>query len=113
MKPEIVSEEPVTIAELKEELTHIKERDGELNFRASKTEDYLNHFAKFDSKKAQEFKKKIEDLNIPRLKPEHIVKIIDVMPKAVDDIKLILQGDPITISQDNMKKIVAVVEEYS
>jgi hypothetical protein len=34
-------------------------------------------YNKLDEKKAEELKKKIAELNIPRLKPEQIVKLID------------------------------------
>ncbi len=53
-KPEILEEVPVDMAELKEKLAMIKERDGELNFRANKTEEYLGQFVTLDSKKIKE-----------------------------------------------------------
>ena len=40
----ILNEEPMSMAELKEELDKIKKRDKELNFRANRTEEYLQHF---------------------------------------------------------------------
>jgi DNA-directed RNA polymerase subunit F len=113
MKPQIISESPISVTELKEELVRVKARDGELNFRASKTEEYLNLVVKLTDKETKELYKKIEELNIPRMKPEHIVKIIDLMPKTVDDIKLFLQGDPITVTQENMKKIIDLIEAHS
>ena len=71
---EIMSETPVTMAKLSEELEKIKKRDKELNFRAAKTEEYLNQFVK--AKKADELVEKINKLNIPRLREQQITKIM-------------------------------------
>jgi len=112
MKPVVISEVPISMAELKNELDMIKTRDGELNFRANKTEEYLNNFVTLDAKNFEELKKKLEDLNVPRLKPEYVIKIIDLLPGTVEDLKVILQGYAVSVNQDNMKKIVAVVKDY-
>ncbi len=112
-KPQTILETPISMSELKEKLNLIKKRDGELNFRASKTEDYLNQIGcTLDLTKAKELRKKIEDLEVPRLKPEHIIKIIDILPATEDHLKLVLAGYILTISQANLKKIVDLVSEY-
>jgi DNA-directed RNA polymerase subunit F len=110
-KLEILKEEPITMAAMKAELENIKKRDEELNFRANKTEEYLAQFDLPNDKKVEEIIKKIEGLKIPRLKDFHIVKIIDLMPKTVEEMKGILQGYTITVTQDNMKKILAKINE--
>ena len=109
-KPEILEETPITMAEISEELKAIKKRDTELNFRAGKTDDYLKQMG-VDSKKSKELKKKLEDLSVPRLKNIHIIKIVDVVPKDVDEVKAILSGFTLTVSQDNLKKIAKAVQE--
>ena len=108
-KPEIIKESPITMAEMKEELDKIKKRDGELNFRASKTEEYLQQFELQDSKKTEELKKKINGLKVPRLKEEHITKILDLMPDTVEEMKGILQGYTLSVTQENMKKIISAI----
>lgn len=112
MRPVIVSETPISMVEMKKELEVIKKRDSELNFRANKTEEYLAYFTELSPKKYEELRKKLEELDIPRLKPGHIIKIIDLLPTTVNDLKVILQGYTVSINQDNMKKILAVVAEY-
>lgn len=108
-KPEILKEEPITMAEMKIELERIKERDEELNFRATKTEEYLQQFELPNKKKTEEMIKKIKGLKIPRLKDIHIVKVIDLMPDSIEEIKGILQAYPITVTQENMKKILGAL----
>jgi len=112
-RPEIIKEEPITMVELKEGLVKIKERDKELGFSANKTEEYLNQFASLSKSKAEELKKKLEGLKISRLKPEFIVKIIDTLPTSIEQIKVLLQGYIVSISQADMKKIIEVVSQYT
>jgi DNA-directed RNA polymerase subunit F len=108
----VVSETPITMAEVKAELVKIKKRDTELNFRAGKCEDYLNQVNVLSSQKADELKEALEKLSIPRIKPEQIVKIIDVLPATVEDVKSVFQGYTINVSQESMKKIVDVVAKF-
>ena len=112
MNIKILSEKTISMVELKNELEKIEEKDKELNFRANKTKDYLNNFVILDSKQKQELDKKINALKIPRLKEEHIIKIIDLIPKTVEEIKSILQGYTVTITNDNLKKIAEVIKNF-
>lgn len=111
--PNIVEEKPITMVELKEELTKIKKRDKELNFRSNKTLEYLSVFAKMTPQKAIELEQKLEKLNIPRLKDFQIKKIIDILPKTVEDLKVILQGYTLTVSSENIKKIVSLIDSFT
>ena len=112
-RPIVVDEIPINIVELKDELNKIKKRDEELNFRASKCDEFLNEFVLLSAKESEELKKKIEDLKVTRLKPEHIAKIIEILPTTVNDLKVVLQGFIVSVSNDNMKKIVDVVKGYA
>ena len=112
-RPEVLKETPISVAELKEEIEKIKKRDGELNFRATKTEEYLEQFGVLSLKKSEELKEKIGKLGIPRLKEEHIIKIIDLMPINTEVLKVMLQAYTITVTQENIKKIVGVLQEYA
>jgi len=104
MALEIISETPINVYELKEELVKIKKRDKELNFRAQKTEEHLASAA--EHKDAAKLFDKLNKLGISRLRDIHIHKIIDIMPASVKDLKIILQGYTVSVSNENMKKIV-------
>jgi len=110
--PEILEKSPITITELKSELKAIKKRDEELSFRGNRTEEYVNLFVTLTQKEVKEFKKKLTDLEIPRLKEEHIAKIIDILPASVPELKIVLQGYTLTVSNENLDKIQKVVSEY-
>ena len=107
---EITSEKPIDTYELKSELEKIKKRDKELNFRAAKTEEYLKDVAHY--KKTQELLEKVRKLNIPRLKENQIRKLIDIMPQTIQELKTVLQGYTLNLNNENMKKIVNVIDEF-
>lgn len=107
----VLSQKHVMMAVLKEELKAIRERDGELNFRGTRTEEYLDACAQGSAKDAEKVFKKITELEIPRLKEEYVVKIVDIMPKTLDELKVVLSAYTITVSADNLKKILDAVNE--
>jgi DNA-directed RNA polymerase subunit F len=109
MSIKILSEKPVTMAEVKSDLEKIKKKSEELNFRANKTYSYLQDFSTISEKKAKDLYATIEKLNIPRLKEEHIVKIIDTLPKYKEEVKSLLSGYTITVSTESAKKIADAV----
>ncbi len=111
-KPTIIEKQPLNTSFFKRELDQIKERDGELTFRGGKTEEHLNHIKPMDYVKAEELLNRLQELGIPRLKPEHMHKIIDILPKNEAHLKVVLQGYTLTVNDDNIKKIMEVVKDY-
>jgi DNA-directed RNA polymerase subunit F len=109
---DIIERKSVNLAALREELAAIKKRDTELSFRGQKTEEYVNEFHLLKPKQAEELYEKIEKLAIPRLKDVHINKIIDMMPKSTAELKVIIQGYAVPVSNENLKKIVDLVVGY-
>lgn len=107
---QIVSETPMNMYQLKKELEKIKKRDNELNFRANRTEEYLQQVLTL--KNADELFDKIMKLNIPRLKEQHVHKIIDIAPTTLNELKVILQSYTITVNNDAMKKIVDTLTDF-
>ncbi len=112
MKNKIISETPLNLVEVKEELKKIQKRDKELNFRAQKTVDYLNPIAKMSLKQADELKKALEKLKITRLKELHMQKLIGVLPANEEDVNVILQGYTLNLKKDDIKKIAETIKGF-
>ncbi len=112
IKPEIIEEQEIPMFSLKEELAKIKKRDGELGFRANKAEEYLGNFVFLKPKEAKELVEKLKKLQIPRLKNQHIFKIVDLLPETPEELKFILQSFTITINSENAKKITELVKSF-
>jgi len=84
-----------------------------LNYRAIKVEDYLNNSANAPyAKKFDELFEKLAKLELPRIKDIQIKKLIDIGPKNLNDVKIILQGYNISLSNENVQKILDVFKEY-
>lgn len=96
---------------LKAELARIKERDTELNFRGQKTEEYLSYFVEYDVATIEKLGEAILKLEIPRLKPEHIAKLVDALPRTADEVKAVLLGYNLTITKENLSKLAETITE--
>ncbi len=107
----VIDETPISSIELKGKLEAIKKRDKELGNKATKTMEYLGTFVKSKPKDMEETKKKVINLNIPRLRDRHITKIIDIMPQDIESLKLLFTGENITIKQEDLNKILEVIKK--
>ena len=112
MEPKTISQAPITLAELKEEVGKIKQRDKEPSIRITRMEDYLNAFVEITPQQGKELQAAISKLAINRLKDEQIAKIVDLLPKTANELKLIMQGSTVTLTNDAVSKIVETVNEF-
>lgn len=110
--PEVVEKSPMNLAEVREELAEIRKRDGDLDIRGNKTEEYAKAFSSLSKKDADDLFEKIEKIAIPRFKEVHIQKVIDMLPANVGQLKLVLQGYSVSVSAENMKKLVDIVAPF-
>jgi DNA-directed RNA polymerase subunit F len=113
MTHKVISESPTNAAEVKKILEDIKEKDKELGFRAQRALDHLESISTLPAKKAKELENALAKLEIPRMKEQHIHKLIDVLPKTADEVKLILQGYALTVTNENCKKIADTILEFA
>jgi DNA-directed RNA polymerase subunit F len=105
-----IEQRAVTLSEVKETLESLKKEKKELNFRAERVYEYAGEFNTLKKKQADELFEKIKALNVPRLQDRHIIKIIDVMPESVEAIKATLNGENITLKNDDVMKIVEAIK---
>lgn len=108
----LIQETSISLPEIKEKLHEVEARDKELSFRANKVKDYLNKLVRLDKKTATELKQKLISLDIPRLKDRQIIKIIDVLPEDLEELRAVFTGEVTTITQENMEKILEAVKPY-
>lgn len=109
--PQFIEEAPLALAEVKEALKRIEERDKELNYRSNKTKEYLNTFVTLSPEKKEELYKKLTALKLLRLKEAHIAKIIDFLPQTAGELKVVLQAYPVSLAKKDLDSIVEVVKE--
>lgn len=108
--PQTLTTEPITQSDVHRELEEIQERDEELSFRAGKSLDHLNHLSLVSEEKQEKITQAIEELNVPRLKKNHIAKIIDVMPRNIKELGLIISGYTLTVNKEYQEKIIEALQ---
>ena len=106
----ITQEVPLSLAEVKELLKKIQNRDKNLDIRTTKVLQYVNNLELLPYEKAIALKRELEELGVPRLRKYHIVKIIDLLPEDYDDLRVIFYGE--VVDKEIFDKILEVVNKY-
>ena len=72
--------------------------------------EYFNKFINLKEKDALELRKEIEGLDNHKIKREHIVKIIDILPEDTLDINKIFTD--VSLDETEIKQITEIVAKY-
>jgi DNA-directed RNA polymerase subunit F len=104
-QPKLVSEEAISIYEMREIVKEVEKKTPELGFRTQKVKEYVDDVAQFSDKKAKDALKAIIALDVPRLKKDHVVKILDINPVSTEDLKQLISSFNITVKDEYVKKI--------
>ena len=107
---EVKEKHPLSLSHVQDALKKLEERDGELNFRAKRVKEYVDVMHPTSLKDAESIEKKLVALDIPRLKPQHISKLVDIHPQDMDSVKLLFSAEHITIKQEDLDKILSVMK---
>lgn len=111
--PQFIEEEGLSLVDVKSALDKIEKRDTTLNYLSTKSKDYLHSFVILSSSKKEELHKKLLELQLTRLKEEHISKITDFLPKTVNELKIVLLAYPLSLPKKDQESIVAAVQEFT
>lgn len=111
--PQFLEEKPLSLVDVKTAIENIEKRDTTLNFLANKTKEYLTAFVSLSEKRKEELHKKLLDLNLTRIKEEHICKIIDLLPKTADELKVIILSYHLSLSKKDQDAVIAAVKEFT
>lgn len=103
----IIDTDPITIAEVKEILTELSEQ-YELTYEQNLALDHVTKFSKLDEEKA---KKLVEELS-ETLKKTQAVKIADIMPEDMADLRLLFAKERGTYKKEDLEKILEIVDKY-
>ncbi len=82
----------------------------EYSEKKKQLESFMKKFSKIQSKKAEELKKELEGLEMLKLKPEYIVKIIDILPEDASDLNKVFSE--INLDEDETNKVLEIVKKY-
>ncbi len=93
---------PLSMIEAKE----IVEASG----KNKEAKDFLKRFVKISKKDAANMRKELEGLGFMKMKGEHIVKIIDMLPDDASDTNKIFSD--VNLDENEINKILEIVKKY-
>ncbi len=94
------------------ELIEEKSKKNELTYREEKIQDFLKKRVKLNSKKFEEAKNELLALELARLDEEHIIKILEIMPKSGVELRALVSHSGTIIIDDSVKKILDILKKY-
>lgn len=94
------------------DMTEVKKILGSLEDTEKKkqVDAFIKKFSKIQLKKSEQLKKELTDLGLLKLKKEHIVKIVDVLPEDEEDLSKIFTD--VSLDEDETNKILDVIKKY-
>jgi DNA-directed RNA polymerase subunit F len=98
----IKNSEPLSMGEA---LEYIKEEENE-----TKVVEFIKKFNKLKPKEAKELRQKIESLGIIKIKPEYVVKVVDILPETAEELNKIFAD--VTLEEDEANRILEEVKKF-
>jgi DNA-directed RNA polymerase subunit F len=103
----IIDTDPITIAEVKMMLEEVSEHI-ELTYEQNLALDHVTKFSKIDEESAKELVEKLAET----LKKTQAIKVADIMPEDMADLRLLFAKERGTYKQEDLEKIMEIVDKY-
>lgn len=101
----IIELKPLSLSESEEIVENVEGKEDKKEIKV-----FIKRFNKTSIKDAKAIREELEKLGILKLKPENIVKIIDLMPEDESDIAKIFPESNIT--NEEVNKILELIKKY-
>ncbi len=112
---QVISEELLTLPEVKDLLTQIKEEreneNKELGYELRKAISHADMFSRLDSEKSRELANEL--IKLEKMKTEIAVRIADILPLSNDEIRSIYAKERYTLSEQELKQILELVLKFA
>ncbi|HHQ45485.1 MAG TPA: RNA polymerase Rpb4 [Candidatus Altiarchaeales archaeon] len=112
---EILETRPAALSEVAEILAEkekaYSEKGLELLYEQKKALEHARRFEKLPVKQCRELEEKLLGLEL-NMTPERAVKIVDLLPKTVDDVRAIFAKERFKYSEEEISKIIDLVAQY-
>ncbi len=101
----IIEREPLTFGEVDETLKKIPDSEKKEQVRV-----FIKKFLKTKPEQAKKMREELEKLDLLKLKTEHIIKTVDLMPEDMSDLNKIFVD--VSLNEDEANKILEIVKRY-
>jgi len=99
----ILDRTPLNLNEVREILKNLDDSD-----KKEEMEGYLKKFSKTKPEKAKKIKEDLEKLDLLKMKREHLVKVVDLIPENASDLNKIFTD--VSLNEEETNKILDVVK---
>jgi DNA-directed RNA polymerase subunit F len=99
----ILDRTPLNLVEVEEIVKTLPEGD-----RKEEIKLYLKKFSKTKAQKAKKIKEELEAMDMLKIKREHVVKIVDLLPEDSSDLNKIFTD--VSLNEDETNKILEIVK---
>jgi DNA-directed RNA polymerase subunit F len=103
----VIDTDPITIAEVKTMLEDVS-KHHELTYEQNLALDHVIKFSKVDEESA---KKIVEEL-AENFKKTQAIKIADIMPEDIADLRLLFAKERGTYKTEDLEKILEILDKY-
>ncbi len=98
----VVSRKPLTLAEAKELIKDLEEKQV--------LHDYFKTFTTLSAHDAKECVQKLHALNSQKLNDAHIVKLVDVLPKDIEDVNKVCND--LSLTEEEASAVLAITTKF-
>lgn len=107
---EIRSKVPINWPQAKKILEE-KEKEKELGYEQKNALEYLRRFCKISIKNANQLTEELK--KIEKLNETQIINIVNLLPKNLDDLRVLFANEKIDLSQEEKNKILEIVKNFA
>ena len=105
-----MEEQYLSLAEIKDLLEKEKVTRGELSQEQQYALSHATTFARVDPAKVPAVVKEL--MEIPMMSPMNAVKLADLMPTHLDDVRAIFAKERFSLSKEDAEKVLEIVGKY-
>jgi len=106
---EFIGRKPVTLAEVKQ-LLKARKKDKELTYEQDQTYKYASTFAKLTLKQREKLFSEL--MKLETMNEALAVKILDLLPKDIEVIKLLPEKSE-GVSEEDLAKALEIIQKYA
>jgi DNA-directed RNA polymerase subunit F len=99
--------EPIPLAKVKEILENFS-MNNELNYEQNLSLDHATKFSKLSLEDTEKLVEELEEM----VKYRHAVRIADLMPEDLSDLRLMFAKERVPLKKEDMEKILEIVSSY-
>lgn len=109
---EVLENEPVPVAEVREKLLQLREERDEdaMGYSLVRALDHVEKFSKLTADQAAELLEELEAMD--KVSTEIAVKLVDILPEDADEVRAIYSKERFAIDQEKVEEILSAIEEY-